>query len=180
MTHVLEVGKPYISGRREWPEGVEYNFRAGGHELRMFLHGPRASEVEAVRKGECEFALVVKGPVIFFMYRFGKAVYWSDPSYSWHMVPEDQRTLPDPEGLETRALLHMLLVDAKNGLVLALRTVSFSPAFTRALHDAIRAQAASPWVGQATYDAALADLYRRYPTSDDLLRCAAVRTWGGE
>ena len=34
--HRLEVGKPYDPSRRAWPEGADYNFRAGGHELRIF------------------------------------------------------------------------------------------------------------------------------------------------
>jgi hypothetical protein len=180
VTHVLEVGKPYISGRREWPEGVEYNFRAGEHELCFFFRSPPRIEVEALLRGEAEFALVVDGPVIFLMYRFGEAINWSDAPYSWHLVPQDQRTLPDPEGPATRALLQIILVDAASGLILALRVVTFSPTFTRALHAAIRAQAENTWGGRAAYHAAFADLYRCYPTSADLLRCAGARTCGGK
>ncbi len=177
---VLEVGRPYIVGRRKWPEGVEYNCRSGGHELRLFFDSPSASEIEAVRIGECEFALVMEGPVIFLMYKFGVAINWSDAPYSWHLVPEDQRTLPEPEGPETRALLQVVLIDAASGLVRALRALTFSPVFTRALHAAIRAQADMIWAGKASYDAALADAYRRYPASTDLLRGAVARTFGGE
>ena len=180
MTHLYQVGKPYIPGRAGWPEGVEYSYRAGEHELCFFFRSPPRAQVEALRTGECEFALVVDRPVIYLMYRFGEAINWSDAPYSWHLIPQDQRTLPGPEGSETGAMLHVLLIDADNSRVLALRAVTFSPAFTRALHAAIRAQAVLPWVGQAAYDAALADLYRRYPTSADLLRCVLARTWGGE
>ena len=180
MTRLYQVGKPYIPGRAGFPEGVEYNYRAGEHELLFFFRSPPRAQIKALRTGECEFALVVEGPVIFLMYHFGEAINWSDAPYSWHLVPEDQRALPAPEGPDRRALLQIILVDAASGLVLALRAVTFSPAFTRGLHAAIRAQAASRWVGQAAYDAALADIYRRYPTSAHLLRCATLRTRGGE
>jgi hypothetical protein len=91
---MLQVGKPFIAGRTRWPVGVEYNYWAAGRELRMFSEAPRPEVVEAVRKGECEFALAVDGPVIFFLYRFGSAIRWSDAPYSWHLVPEPQRSLP--------------------------------------------------------------------------------------
>jgi hypothetical protein len=35
--HAYEVGKPYDPRRRSWPEGADYNFREGAHELRIFL-----------------------------------------------------------------------------------------------------------------------------------------------
>lgn len=179
MTHLYEVGKPYIPGRTAWPEGVEYNFRAGQHELRLFFRSPSAAEVEAVRTGDCEFALVVEGPVIFLMYRFGRSINWSDSSYTWHLVPEDQRELPETAGLLVHAFLHVILLDAASGLVCALRSVTFSPEFTLALHGAIHAQAEAPWPGNAAYDAVLAAIYRRYPTSADLLKRAIARTHGG-
>jgi hypothetical protein len=103
----------------------------------------------------------------------------SDAPYSWHLVPETEQALPDAEGPETRALLQVVLPDAQTGLVRVLRAVTFSPSFTRALHDAIRAQAFSPWPGRAVYYAALRDLYRRYATTGCLLRRAVARTVGG-
>lgn len=88
--------------------------------------------------------------------------------------------LPETEGPRTRALLEVVLVDADTDLARAICVVSFSPEFTRALHGAIRAQAAAPWIGQAAYDAALTEVYRRYPTGGDLLQRAVARTLGGE
>jgi hypothetical protein len=46
--HILEVGKPYLPGRRNYPEGADYNFRDGGHELRIFLQGATVSEIQAI------------------------------------------------------------------------------------------------------------------------------------
>jgi hypothetical protein len=180
VSHLYQVGRPYIPGRAGFPEGVEYNFRAGEHELLFFFYSPSRAEVKALRTGECEFALAVEGPVIFLLYRFGTAINWSDAPYSWHLIPPDQCTLPEAQGPDTRALLQIIVVDAVSGLLLALRVVTFSPTFTGALYAAIRAQAENSWVGQAAYDAALADLYRRYPTSADLLKRAVGRTQGGE
>ena len=175
----LEVGKPYIAGRTSWPEGVAYDFRGDAHELRMFLRSPSVSEVRAVRGEVADFAVVAEPPLLFLLYCFGRVIPWSDAPYSWHLVPEYQRSLPDVGGPETRALLQIILVDATTGLVRALRAVTFSPAFTRALHDAIRAQASAPWPGQAGYETALAAVYQRDKTSADLLKRAIAQTFGG-
>lgn len=177
--HRYRVGEPYVPGRRNWPEHVEYNFRGGEHELRLFLADLTAREIQDVRRGEAEFALVVEQPVIAFCYRFGRAIPWSDAPYSWHRVPEDQRTLPEPlPSGEGRALLHVILVEARSGIVQVLREVSLSPAFTAALHLAIREQAVRPW-DAAEFDRVLTGLYRQYPTSAALVARAVARTRGG-
>ena len=118
--HRLEVGKPYDPARGWWPEGADYNFRSDGHELRLFL-----------------------------LTRFGTALSF-DCSYHWQRRAEvtGDRTLP-PASLETspalRALVAIILVEATSGVVLVLRAVTFSPEFTRAIHEAIADQAAGPY-----------------------------------
>lgn len=182
--HEYAVGKLYIPGRTSWPEGGEYNYRGSQHELRLFFRRPSAAEVDAVRQGPAEFGLVAEPwvpgcEVLVLLYRFGGDAGWSDAPYSWHLVPPDQRTRPEPEATaETRALLHVLLVDADTGLVQALRVLTLSPDFTRLLHAAIRAQALRPW-RVTRYDARLAALYQRYPTSEALLERADARCVGG-
>lgn len=117
--HVLEVGGPYPS---RLPESVQYNYRAGQHELLMVLGGLSGREVQDIRRGTCEFALYVEGPVIDLLYRFGQAIPWSDAPYSWHLAPVRERTLPELEPtLETRAVLSVVLVEARTDIVRALR-----------------------------------------------------------
>jgi hypothetical protein len=96
------------------------------------------------------------------------------------LVPEGQRRLPEPEGDESGALLHVVVVDAGTGIVRVLRAVSLSPAFTRTLDEAIRAQAAAPWLGRDEYDQVVEGVYARCPNSEDLLVGAIARTRGGE
>lgn len=56
--------------------------------------------------------------------------------------------------------------------------VTLSPAFTRKLHAAIAAQAGAAW-NPASYDAYLAEAYRRYPTSAAMLNAGIARCRGG-
>lgn len=172
--HAYRVGQLYNDQRTTWPEAGQYQFRAGGHELLLFWRSPSEREVRDVARGDAEFALYVAPPLLVFLYRFGR-MDWSDAPYSWHLVPAAERTLPEPAHLaEPHALLSVVLVDAESGIIRSLRALSMQPAFTAALSLAIRDQAAEPW-DTARYDAALAELYRRYPHSDNLAARAQSR-----
>ncbi len=182
--HEYAVGKPYIPGRRRWPEAEEYNYRSGQHELRLFWRRPSLAEVDAVRHGPAEFALFVEPSIeacelLLFCYHFAVGTGWGSAPYTWHLVPPDQRTLPEPEATaETRALLHVILVDADTGLVRALRVLTLAPAFTAALHAAIRAQTARPFDERA-YDARWAAHKERYKTDEAVVAVAVARCAGG-
>lgn len=179
--HALRVGAPYVAGRRSWPDGTSlFNVSHGGYQLVCFLAHPSAREIRQYRSPTpCRFGLAGHGPVLFLLYQFGE-LPWSDSPYTVHLLPPDQRQVPDTAGLvEPHALLTVTLVDAATGLVRVLRAVTFTPSFTAALHLAIREQAAQLWPGPAAYDAALAEVYRRYPTSADLLATAIARSEGG-
>ncbi len=104
-----------------------------------------------------------------------------DCSYQWHRVSPEERT--DPPAWEDtspalRALLSIILVEATNGVILALRTVTYSPSFTRSFHRAIADQAGLPY-DPAAHDAAVADIVRRLSTEQLWERCT-VRCVGGE
>lgn len=137
-------------------------------------------EVSAVRTGEAFVAIATEGPVIFFLYRFDGACGWSDAPFSWHLVPEAERTLPDPSrGPETRALIHVILVDAATGIIRALRSASLSPRVTEVLHVLIARQAQAPWDALA-YDQELERAYARFPRTEDLVAQARAKCRLGE
>ena len=163
----LEVGKPYQPGRRRWPEGVDYNWRSGGHELRLFLGGATRHEVEAVRSGPVQFGFFAEPEGLFLIARFGTRLSF-DCSYNWHRLSADDRTLPPPSeetSPKLRAILTIILVEATSGVVLALRGVTFSPEFTRAIHRAIAVQAAGASVraGHQRWAEALTARYTAKP-----------------
>ena len=171
--YAYEVGKPYIPGRTNWPEAVEYNYRGGGHELRMFMANPTAREIAGIARGPVRFGLVVDDPAIVLVYRFEEAIPWSDAPYTIHAVPEDQRTVPPEIQPGERALLTIIVIDARSGIIKGIRALSFTEQFSRRLHQAIRDQAAKPF-DQAVYDAKLAALYRQF-SSKQLYGRAVVR-----
>ena len=96
--HTYIVGQLYDPSRKSWPEGADYNFRAGGHELRIFLGRATPREIAAVGTGRVDFGLMAELPEIFVVSRFrgpdGRVVCSFDCSYSWHRVSPDERTDP--------------------------------------------------------------------------------------
>jgi hypothetical protein len=188
-SHLYAVGQFYDPLRRQWPEGAQYNYRSGGHELLLFFRSPSSREVRAVEFGPCEFGLVAEGPLIDLLYQFqviaypgarpAPAIPWSEALFTIHRVPLDERVLPElPDDPEQRAVLMIILVDADTGIIRAMRAVTFSPAFTSQLEEAIREQARLPY-DSASYEQLQADLERRYPTREALLAIARVRCEGG-
>jgi hypothetical protein len=168
MDLLSSVGQPYDPSRRSWPEGADYNYRCGQHELRIFLADPSPQEVQAIDSGPVEFGMLAEPEGLFVVTRFGLTLSFAT-SYSWHRVDPAERVPPPPHEETSpalRALLTLLLVDAATGLVRALRAVSYSPEFTRAIHWAIGGQIAAP------YDAAA---YERW--ADAMLRLTTSRLW---
>ena len=175
---LLTVGSLY-SDRTQWEEGADYNFRADTHELRLFYQRPSAAEVSDIESGRAAFALATYRDVIIICYRFGEQP-WSDATYTWHLVPEDERTIPDfPASDEERALLHIVLIDATTGIVKALRACTYSPAFTAALHDAIRYQSAQPF-NREEYDRQSQRVYAGHTSRQIATQLARYRCVGGE
>src|SRR5262249_51021220 len=115
--HAIQVGQPLVVGRMHWPEVGEFNLNDNGLELLLFFRQPSYAEVRGVKQGECQFALVVYGDVLFFLYHFA-GVPWSDAPNSWHLVPPDRRVLPAMHDTgATRGLLQVILTDAETGIV---------------------------------------------------------------
>jgi hypothetical protein len=178
--HRLEVGKRYEPSRRRWPEGADYNYRSGGHELRLFLGGATPGEVDAVRFGPVQFGFFAEPEGLFLITRFGTRMSF-DCSYNWHHVSAEDRTLPPPSEETSpalRALITILLIEANTGVVLAIRTVTFSPEFTRAIHRAIADQVGAPYE-KAAHERWADGMTQRLSTHQLWARCT-VRCRGGD
>ena len=178
--HIYAVGHPYSQNVTSWPDGSsDYNWFDDGHELRLFLDNPTSRELHDYKKGRAEFSLAVVGPIISIAYRFG-AQPWSDSTYNYWLTPADRR----PEMLTTwekeaqRFLLQVVLIDASNGIVKALRAVTLSPEFSAALAIAARHQVEKGDPG-AAYDRTIESYLQTYPQSTDLLPLSIARCTGG-
>jgi len=137
---------------------------AGGHELLLRFNSPTADEIAAVQNRHAQFALTVTDDIIWLLFRY-EGIQWQDAPYSWHLMPEDERELPEPLPTEPhRATIHTVLIDAETGIVRAVRVLTFTSLFTLYLHEAITRQAAEPWPGREACDQQVAEIYAEYTT----------------
>lgn len=175
---IYRVGELYNPNRTQWEERMDYNYRAGVHELRLFLSRPRPIEVQQIKQGEANFRLFVEGDILFLLFRFG-SLLWGDGSYNWHLVDEEERTVPpEMETPQTRTFLNILLMNADNGLILAIRSCTFSHDFSVALHDAIRTQIEMPF-NRVDYIQKIERFADLHPT-EDLVKRSLIRCKGGD
>jgi hypothetical protein len=168
---VIEVGEPYPLNRTPH-DGAQYFYRQGFHSLALFITNPRPREMKAVQSGELRFALTpLQGPpsLLFLLYTFPAAFPWSDATYHIQLEPPELRPTLDTLSDDTkRLILSIVLIDRATRIVKALRVVSFSAQFSRALNVIVRQQLDEPFDREA-YDAALARAYQQHPKPRDLL-----------
>lgn len=107
------------------------------------------------------------------LFRFERVMPWSDASFNWHLMLEEERVLPRTLEGEERPMLEILLIQANGGRLAAMRHVSMSPEFGRALHEAIRRQVESEGNEQKHLQEVGA-LLGAYPSSERLLDLATV------
>lgn len=182
MIGAYEVGRLYPGAQPPLQPSVRYQYRSGEHTLLIIADNLTAQEIDDARRGEAQFAVAQVERIVFVLWRLGDAWRWSDCSYSWHLEADrdpSQSVPPDEPSDESRALMQIVLVAAETGLIQVLRAVTLSPHLTRAMHTAVRAEAAGPWAGAAEYDQRLHRVYARY-TTRDLLGAASAKCRGGE
>lgn len=172
----IAVGQEMVPGHGPFPEGAQLVFAEDGPELLLAFRQPSAAEIAAVNRGPCEFAVTMVEQVIFFLYRFGSALPWSDALFSWHL------DRPGP-ALFTRASerfgLHTILLDADTGVVEALRLATLSPEMSSELSRLVQAQMTTSWQGREDYEQAVRRCYEKAPRAADLLSLATARCPGG-
>jgi len=136
--------------------------------------------VTDVMSEPAEFAIIVDPPLIILAYRFGNSISWNDVPYSWHLQSAGEQGMPPRfHSPETRILCWVSLVGARDGVIHAQRGMTLSPAFTTALHDAVRAQATTSFSPEECMSA-ISRLYLQYPEIANRLLLAVARSRGNE
>jgi hypothetical protein len=178
--HIVAIGKSLFEERTEMPEAIEYNYQSGDHTLLLSMKNLHREENEAVREAEAEFGLYCENSIVFLLYRFGETLPWSDSAFSWWNVAEEDRRIPAPQmNPAGHILLKIILVEAANGIVKAIRVTTLSPAFTEKLHDAIRRQAKGEPFSRDEFVNRSLQIYQKF-TPADFAANAVVKTKGGE
>lgn len=168
----MEIGQLYQPEKTSWQEEMTYCFDLRGHTLLLALSGLNETKSKDILTGDAEFAFYEDGPAIFFLFRFGKTIPWTDTAYSWHLVQRDLRGVPE-ESQAGGATLKVMLVNADTGILQAVREIIMDGEFTQLLHAAIIKQADGSFNGQS-YAKYINGIWNQY-TSEDMVEIANAR-----
>jgi hypothetical protein len=139
---------------------------------------PTSAEINAVKSGTAQFALLAGDHALLLCYRLGDQ-RWSDAP--WQAMRQ-QRAGRQPgvahAGPGQTLQVVIVLVDADTGIARAIRGTTWPEPFVTAVAAAIDRQLAAtgPDRGQQEIDA----WYQRYPDTADAVRDANITTTGGE
>ncbi|MGO9121108.1 MAG: hypothetical protein ACLQPD_26285 [Desulfomonilaceae bacterium] len=172
----VAVGQLYDPEVISWPEGCLYNYDISGHWLHYLYRNPTVAEIASIMTGPAQFALFIQYPVIFLLHQFGQ-MPWNDAPYSWGLVPEESRRLPELDP-SLHALLKIIMVNSETGIVVALRALTFSGEFTYQLHRAIKAQASLHWDSELHYKT-IKSVYQTL-TPEEMVQRAGTTCKGGD
>lgn len=139
---------------------VIFEMTDGGGLLLIKLNSPTSDEKKAIKNGVAQFKFAEINGIIFFLSRFG-TMNWMDAPFHRQFSSMSEFARPNEnEGL----LLHIMLIDARTGIMAAQRVVGLQHNFTNALLDTIAAQ---PSIN-VFFDVVLSEIYNKYTTYDML------------
>lgn len=127
----IAVGKPYGGSIRTEGGKFEYN---RGFSLNIFLKDLSSDEIIDIKKGKSQFGITLLEGILFFTYSFGAAIEISDAPFHFGLYG-DERIKDVPIEIEDGkgVALNIMAVDARTGIVKALRLIGLSTEVSRKL-----------------------------------------------
>lgn len=158
----LEVGKSYTGNTGPVPEGTMVEILPDTILYALYMYKPEPKEIEVFQSGKADVRIHFENDVIFFLMKLGE-LGWLDAPYSKYLSPSQPDLTPPPEGQGFSITL--VLVDASNQIIKGLRMTTLSRIQSRNLIDYLKIQR-----DISDYDETIAKLYRKYPTSEDMIK----------
>jgi hypothetical protein len=185
---IYTVGKPFPQTIEKSNEGAVYQYIIGQHQLLFLFPSIRSHEREAFHAGKSHFGLYVEGDVLTFLGKiehpngYGAGIPWQDPMYSWHLVDneEDRELPPAPEDIPdgVGAFITLFLIDTETGILEDMRPLILSTFFTKALHRALRKQAAGSF-DKENFMRQVHQIQQKFPRPEDIVKVRQAHCVGG-
>lgn len=155
-------------------EGGLFQADANGLMFILQLNHLDIIAIEAFRTGKMEFALYEEDGLLFLLYQIDGIFKagWGDAPLSFHNMQAEH--LPTEKSLQDPCL-HLYLVDAQLGLLLAQRDVALGGAFMQQLRQHVSKRLAEP-LAAPEYMQRLQSVYAQHPTDQSMRdRAGAVQ-----
>jgi hypothetical protein len=169
---LTKVGMLLIPGVTTLAEDTTYNYTAAGHTLKLCVSNPTPDQIEAVQKQEAVFGLFQREDTLFILVKF-RSLSWLTCHYNWWINAPVMR--PDPwldlVGLNGGISVSVCLVNAANGILEALRSITLSREFSEAFLEVVSAQAQppfDPWRHAQVVD----EVLREFPGRGEMMKKA--------
>jgi hypothetical protein len=176
MLRKVEVGQPYNPAVTEWPETATFWYREYGYELVLFWDTPEENEIRALTENPFEVGLFLNESLIFLVYRIKGGCEWSEAGYSYHMIPKEERLLPEVSKTNDAPdrRFQVVLVDSKTGIVQGVRKLKLGLEFASLIYRTIHTQAKMEW-NETEFNRALERTYELCPNTLAMLQGCVVR-----
>lgn len=160
----FQVGERFPLPIKAQGDGGIFQYDINGAMFILKLSTADFIATEAFRTGQISLGLFTMDDIIFLLYKIdGITGGWGDCPYHLHALAPMQR--PDVEKPPEK-ILNLYLVDSRLDILLAMRTVTLSDAFSQALFNAAEQQLQTPLHGDQ-YIAQVQSIWKRY-TSEQM------------
>ena len=107
--------------------------------------------------------------MLFFLFKAGD-IEWADAPFEPRLY-ESPMDYPEIVDSSTGAALTLYIVDTSSGKLMGLRTIGLGNEFSNRLHASCREMNKVRLLTKEQYSKHVQEIYRRYPRSEDMLKC---------
>lgn len=144
-----------------------FDVTEGGAILLLKFRKPSSKEKNSVKSGVASFRAVMLDGVVFFLARFGTG-NWIDAPYNRYTSPGEVPPVLDGSGI----MLHVMLIDADTGILVAQRVIGLSTEFTKSFRDLVEVE--PEYHSMVEFQNRINTIYSRYSTNQ-MVEMAGVR-----
>lgn len=136
---LLQRGKPYPSQIPLKQRATAEFLKTGGSTLLITMPGILDAEEKEIRKNPVKAGIIVDGPLILWVFKFGKQTIFDAP-FDARKYKREELVLHDIENADQRLGINLTLVDSHTRIVKGLRHFTLSPGITLDFFSAVQQQ----------------------------------------
>lgn len=161
------LGLPYRGKPGPRQPHNRFNWECGILEYVVFIEDPTPEEVQGFQQIPAQLGFHHDPPVIWAVLNI-PGIHLADAPFTPHLVDPSARYFPTLHTADTRYPVTVIMADARDGAVRAIRCATISPAASQRLLEATLALLSTPF-DTAAYERAIQETYARCPGPQDLL-----------
>ena len=160
------VGSPYGGVAKPTDPGPMYNFRHGYHTLTIFQSQLDQETLDAYRDATARIGFWKDPPIMWAIFHF-EGLGWQDAPYTPHKVEPEGRILIELPNPESRYPITIIVANAEDSMVRAIRSTTISPRVSRDARDITKELMESPFT-ESEFDRKINETYFHHQSSEEM------------